>query len=257
MKPFPLAAPERIWKKTLSLAAVLGTAGVLLAGGLHAEEAWTNLLAGPDLPQWRSVRDDHFPRKGWSINDGVLTVRATDGAESADGGDIITRQRYADFELELEFRITPRANGGIKIFVQPQISPITATGEKAAVGSAIGLEYQVLDDAQHPDARRGRDGDRTVGSLYDLMPAPKDKKVSPVGEWNHVRIVAKGRKVEFWLNGGRTVAFERGSEDFRRRVALSKYHDIPGFGEWPDGHILLQDHGNEVSYRNARIRKLK
>jgi hypothetical protein len=249
--------PGTIRTKRPLVAATLVAAVAWLHAGLPAAENWVNLFDGAGLPQWRSAKSEHFPEKGWSMNDGVLTVRATNGAESADGGDIITRKRYADFELELEFKITPRANGGIKIFVQPGVSPITSTGEKAAVGSAIGLEYQVLDDERHPDAKQGHDGDRTVGSLYDLMAAPKDKKVMPVGEWNQVRIVSIGRKVEFWLNGKQTVQFERGSEDYRRRVARSKYRNIPEFGEWADGHILLQDHGNEVSYRNARVRELK
>lgn len=243
------------WIERLSLVAVLGATVASMPAGLPAEEPWVDLLAGTD--HWRGVRDDHFPTRGWSFNDGVLTVRRSDGGESAYGGDIITRKRYADFELELEFKITPGANSGIKFLVQPNVSPIAATGERVAVGSAIGLEYQILDDERHPDAKRGRDGDHTLGSLYDMVPAPKDKVVSPVGEWNRARIVSRGMGVEFWLNGVQTVAIVRGSEDFRRLAAASKYRNIPGFGEWPDGHILLQDHGDEVSYRNARIRELK
>ena len=136
------------------------------------------------------------------------------------------------------------------------ISPITKTGEKAAVGSAIGLEFQILDDLRHPDAKLGTNGDRTIGSLYDLIPAPKDKKVLPVGEWNHARILSQGKHVTFWLNGEQTVTFERGSAAFRAAVAASKFKDIPDFGEWADGHILLQEHGNEASFRNVKLREL-
>jgi hypothetical protein len=124
-------------------------------------------------------------------------------------------------------------------------------------GSAIGMEFQILDDANHPDAKLGRDGDRTIGSLYDLIPAPKSKKVMPVGEWNHARILSQGQHVEFWLNGEKTVEFDRGSAAFRAAVAASKFKDIPNFGEWADGHILLQEHGSVVSFCNVKIRELR
>ena len=189
-----------------------------------------------------------------------LTVDAgwTHGeAEAQSGGDIITRQRYANFELVADFKCSPGCNSGIKIFVQPNISPIDkVTGKATAKGSAIGLEFQILDDLRHPDAKLGRDGDRTIGSLYDLIPAPKDKKVLPIGEWNHARILSQGRHVEFWLNGAKTVEFERGSPEFRAAVDRSKFKNIPDFGEWADGHILLQEHGSEAAFRNVKIREL-
>jgi len=186
-----------------------------------------------------------------------LTVHDNKGEEAAGGGDIITRKRYDNFELQADFKITPGANSGIKIFVQPNISPIDKkTGAKTAVGSAIGCEFQILDDERHPDAKLGRNGDRKLGSLYDLIPAPADKKVLPIGEWNHARILSRGKNVEFWLNGQLTVKFERGSAAFRDAVEKSKFKNIPEFGEWADGHILIQDHGNEVSYRNVKIREL-
>jgi hypothetical protein len=221
---------------------------------------WHLLWDGKTTDGWRSPQSETFPQKSWRIADGVLTVDPgwTNGeAEAQSGGDIITRQRYANFELVADFRCSPGCNSGIKIFVQPDISPIDkVTGKPTAKGSAIGLEYQILDDQLHPDAKLGRDGDRTLGSLYDLIPAPKDKKVMPAGEWNQARIVSQGKHVEFWLNGEKTVELERGSPDFRQRVAESKFKDIPGFGEWADGHILLQEHGSAVSFRNVKIREL-
>ncbi len=227
---------------------------------LSADEqkaGWKLLWDGKTSEGWRSAKSESFPAHGWTMRDGVLTVHDNKGEESAGGGDIITRQRYSDFELMADFKLTPGANSGIKIFVQPDISPVDKkTGAKTAVGSAIGCEFQVLDDALHPDAKLGKDGDRTIGSLYDLMPAPKDKKVLPVGEWNHARILSRGQHIEFWLNDQKTVEFERGSEAFRAVVAESKFKNIPDFGEWADGHILLQEHGNEVSYRNIKIRVL-
>ena len=220
-------------------------------------EGWKLLWNGKNSDGWRSAKSENFPKAGWTINSGVLTVQENGGEESAAGGDIITRKRYANFELTADFKITPGANSGIKIFVQPNISPIDkVTGKPVGKGSAIGLEFQILDDAKHPDAKLGKDGDRTIGSLYDLIPAPKDKKVLPIGEWNHARILSQGKHVTFWLNGEKTVEFDRGSDDFRARVAASKYHNIPNFGEWADGHILLQDHGNEASFRNVKIHEL-
>lgn len=218
---------------------------------------WHLLWDGKTSDGWRSVKSEKFPTRGWSMKDGVLTVHDNQGEESTGGGDIITRRRYSNFELVADFKITPGANSGIKIFVQPNISPIDKkTGAKTAVGSAIGCEFQILDDARHPDAKLGKDGNRTIGSLYDLIPAASDKKVEPVGEWNHARILSRGKHVEFWLNGRMTVSFDRGSEPFRQHVEQSKFKNIPQFGEWADGYILLQDHGFMVSYQNIKIREL-
>ena len=209
---------------------------------------WRLLWDGKTNTGWRSARAGDFPKSGWTIRDGMLTVAATGGKEAAAGGDIITREKFADFELLVEFKITPGANSGIKIFVDPALNK--------GPGSSIGPEFQILDDARHPDAKLGRNGNRTMGSLYDMIPAPADKKVMPIGEWNHARILSQGKHVEFWLNGQKTVEFERGSPEFRAVVAQSKFKNIPDFGEWADGHILLQEHGTEVSFRNVKIREL-
>jgi hypothetical protein len=230
---------------------------LLSTAALCADTGWTDLLAGNSTAAWRSVRGENFPARGWTLADGVLSVHKSGGEESRGGGDIITRARYANFELELEFRMTPGCNSGIKFFVQPDLSPIDRlTGKPTNLGSAIGPEFQILDDARHPDAKGGRDGNRTVGSLYDLIPADAGKSVQPMGEWNGARIVARGSQVEFWLNGRKTLAFDRHSAAYRDLVARSKYNIIPEFGEWADGHILLQDHGDEVSFRHIRIREL-
>ena len=236
---------------------IVGTSAMNTANRLTPQEeaaGWRLLWDGKTTEGWRSARAETFPAQGWEIKDGVLTVLASGGPGSAPGGDIITRERYADFEMMADFKITKGANSGIKYFVQPNLDPITGAGAKAAVGSAIGLEFQVLDDARHPDAKAGRDGNRTMGSLYDLIPAAVGKTPNPIGEWNTARILASGRHVEHWLNGVKVLEYERGSEAFRRLVAQSKFKNIPGFGEWPGGHILLQDHGNTVSFRNLKIR---
>jgi len=219
-------------------------------------DGWVMLWDGKTTDGWRSPKSDEFPKNGWVMNEGILSTVENKGEESAGGGDIITRKKYSDFELEADFRLTPGANSGIKIFVQPNISPISKAGQPAAVGSAIGLEFQILDDARHPDAKLGKNGNRTIGSVYDLIPAPAGKKVSPVIGWNHARIVSKDKHVEFFLNGVKTAEFDRGSEDFRKQVAASKYNNIPEFGEWDDGHILLQEHGNAVSFCNIKIKEL-
>ena len=226
------------------------------ANTLSADEkaaGWRLLWDGKTSDGWRGAKSESFPDKGWEIKDGVLTVHASGGAEAAAGGDIIARDRFSNFELKLDFRLTPGANSGIKYFCQPNLDPITGTGAKTATGSAIGLEYQILDDVRHPDAKMGRDGNRTIASLYDLMTADTAKQPNSIGEWNHAHLIVRANHVEHWLNGKKVIEYERGSKAFRDAVATSKYKKIPGFGEWADGHILLQDHGDRVSFRNIKI----
>jgi len=212
-------------------------------------EGWRLLWDGNTTSGWRSAKAKEFPKEGWEIEDGVLSVVETGGAESRAGGDIVTETSYSAFDLKLEFRLTPGANSGVKYYVDTELNK--------AEGSAIGLEFQLLDDAQHPDAKMGRGGNRTLASLYDLIPAAAGKPTKPIGEWNDARIVSDGRRVEHWLNGAKVVEYERGSEAYRKLVALSKYKVWPSFGERPDGPILLQDHGNRVSFRNVKIRERK
>lgn len=225
----------------------------------EAEKAggWKLLWDGKTTDGWRSPKSDNFPEKIWVIENGEFRVVASGNAEAQAGGDIITRERYANFELSADFKTTTGCNSGIKIFVQPSISPVDkVTGKPAGKGSAIGLEYQILDDEHHPDAKLGRDGDRKLGALYDLFPCATNKPVNPVGEWNRARIISQGQHVEHWLNGRKILEYDRGSEAFRAAVAKSKFKNIPDFGEWADGHILLQEHGSEVSFRNVKIRLL-
>ncbi len=223
-----------------------------------AEKAagWRLLWDGQTTEGWRSPKSDAFPKQSWVIGNGELSVVASGNGEAQAGGDIITRDRFSNFELLVDFKTSPGCNSGIKYFVQPNLDPVTGSGAKAATGSAIGLEYQILDDARHPDAKLGRDGDRTLGSLYDLKTASADKKPNAIGEWNTARIIVKGNHVEHWLNGEKILEYDRGTPEFRKLVAESKFKNIPNFGEWPDGHILLQEHGTDVSFRNIKIRVL-
>jgi hypothetical protein len=211
-------------------------------------EGWKLLFDGRTTNGWRGAHKDSFPDGGWMIEEGVLSVLAADGRESQNGGDIVTVDEYSHFDLRLEFKLTEGANSGIKYFVTEKEKPN---------GSAIGLEYQILDDERHPDAKLGNhEGSRTVASLYDLIKA-ENKAVKPMGEWNEARIVSREKNVEHWLNGKKVLEYERGSEAFRKLVAESKYKIWENFGEAAQGHILLQDHGNKVSFRNVKIKVLE
>ena len=211
------------------------------------QEGWKLLFDGKTMNGWRGAYRDSLPARGWEVKDGELIVQASGGAEAAYGGDIVTVDQYSSFELVVDFKMTEGANSGIKYFVTEQ--------QPKTPGSAKGLEYQLLDDARHPDAKLGIDGNRTLASLYDLLPAT-NKSVNPVGQWNHARIVVRGRHVEHWLNGIKVLEYERGGKEFLAHKAVSKFKDLGGFGEAPKGHILLQDHGDQVFFRNIKIRIL-
>ncbi|GAA4402097.1 hypothetical protein GCM10023187_16970 [Nibrella viscosa] len=220
--------------------------------GAEKKAGWKLLFDGKTTTGWRGAYKESFPTAGWSVQDGTLTIEKKDGRESQNAGDIVTTGEYGDFDLTFEFRLTEGANSGLKYFV--------AEHTPKPAGSAYGLEFQVLDDDKHPDAKMGRNGNRTIGSLYDLIPAAKDKVVKPMGEWNQGRVLSKGSHVEHWLNGKKVLEYERGSEAFRQLVGQSKYsaasYNANGrFGEAPKGHILLQDHGDRVSFRNLKIRE--
>lgn len=215
--------------------------------GKEKKNGWTLLFDGKSMKGWRGAYMESLPKKGWAVKDGMLIVQESGGGEASFGGDIVTLKEYSSFELTLDFKLTDGANSGIKYFVIEQ--------QPKTPGSAKGLEYQILDDAKHPDAKLGINGNRTLASLYDIMPAA-DKKVNPIGEWNHARLLVKGRHVEHWLNGVKVLEFERGGREFLAHKAESKFKDIPQFGEYPKGRILLQDHGNKVYYRNIKLRTL-
>ena len=216
-------------------------------------KGWRLLWDGKTTSGWRGAKLDRFPNLGWEIKDGILTVKESGGGESENGGDIITVNTFNEFELIVDFMLTEGANSGIKYFVDPELNK----GE----GSAIGLEYQLLDDSSHPDASEGVLGNRTLASLYDMIPSynlsedSDDKRFNGIGKWNRARIVVMGNQVEHWLNNIKVVEYERGSQIYRALVAYSKYKIWPNFGEAEAGHILLQDHGNTVHFRNIKIRE--
>ncbi|MDT0688054.1 3-keto-disaccharide hydrolase [Autumnicola psychrophila] len=213
------------------------------------DNGWKLLWDGKTTLGWRGARLDEFPEQGWEIENGELVVLASGGEESVAGGDIVTKELYSDFELKIDFKITEGANSGIKYYVDTDLNK--------GPGSSIGLEYQILDDKRHPDAKLGNhEGSRTLASLYDLIQADPDKPVNPIGEWNTARIVSRGNHVEHWLNGVKVLEYDRKSEDFKKLVSESKYDKWPNFGEAEKGHILLQDHGNRVAFRNIKVKQL-
>ena len=208
---------------------------------------WKLLWDGKTNDGWRGAKLKEFPSKGWEMGDGILKVMKADGREAGNGGDIVTIRKYKNFELCVDFKITDGANSGIKYFVDTEL--------KKGEGSSIGCEFQILDDKLHPDAKLGVKGNRMLGSLYDLIPAPEDKPFRK-GFFNRARIVVKGNKVEHYLNDIKIVEYERGTQMWRALVNYSKYSMWPNFGEAVEGNILLQDHGNEVWFKNIKIKEL-
>lgn len=213
----------------------------------ESKDGWKLLWDGKTSTGWKGAKLDAFPESGWVIEDGILKVMKGTGGESTNGGDIVTTQRYKNFILKVDFKITEGANSGIKYFVNPDLNK--------GAGSAIGCEFQILDDEKHPDAKLGVRGNRTLGSLYDLIPAPADKPFKKK-EFNTAMIIVRDNKVEHWLNGEKIIEYERNNQMWNALVAYSKFKDWPHYGNLPEGNILLQDHGDEVWFKNIKIKEL-
>lgn len=200
-------------------------------------EGWVLLFDGKTIDKWRGYRQQSVP-DGWTVVDGTI-------ARTGKGGDLITSDQFGDFELKIDFKVAPKGNSGIFYRgVESETGPIYHTAP----------EYQVLDDAGHPDAKNGPD--RYCGGNYALDP-PAAKACKAAGEWNSARIVAKGAHVEHWLNGQKVVEYELWSPEWKAKVAASKFKQWPGYGMAKRGHIAIQDHGDEVAFRNIKIRTIK
>ena len=222
---------------------------------------WRLLFDGRTLTGWRGVGYDTVPTAHWVVVDGTIkkiasgnVPRVADGRPLI-GGDLMTVDSFADFELSWEWKVTPGANSGVKYNVSEAMS--MAQGGAGTQGgpthSALGFEYQMLDDDRHED---GKLPTHRAGALYDLVAANAQKHLRPVGEWNESKILFRGTHGEHWLNGAKIVEFEMSTPAFDSLLAKSKYHSIPGFATRRKGHIVLQDHGDEVYFRNIKVREL-
>lgn len=216
-----------------SLAAVLA---VPIAGcaatGAGDDAGWRPLFDGGSIAAWRGYRRPDVP-PGWQVVDGALTR-----VEPA--GDLVTVEQFGDFELAFEWMIAPGGNSGVMFHVSEDHEAPWETGP----------EYQILDDEAHRD---GLDPRTSAGANYALH-APEADETRPAGEWNEARLVVRGPHVEHWLNGAKLLEYELWSDDWSQRVAASKFGAMPDYGTRPRGHIVLQDHGDRVAYRNIRVR---
>lgn len=217
---------------------------------LTAEErarGWRLLFDGVRTDAWRAAGGDAFPDRGWRVEDGALVLDAAGPLALRAGGDLVSRERFRDFEFAFEFALSEGANSGVKYLAEVRT--------RLGFAWAFGCEYQLLDDERHPDARAGRDGNRRLAALYDVLPA-NGAVFRGVGHWNAGTIRVKGRRRVHTLNGVRVVDVEVGSTRWREALAASKFAEEPDFCAGPSGHLVLQDHGDAVRFRNLRIRSL-
>ncbi|HWN94391.1 MAG TPA: DUF1080 domain-containing protein [Methylomirabilota bacterium] len=198
---------------------------------------WKLIFNGKDLSGWRQYAKQTPPGPGWKVEDGILQKAAGER-----GGDIVTTNKFDDFEFSWEWRIEPKGNNGIKYLVTEQ-----RTG-------APGHEYQLIDDKDGGDAGAPK---RQTASFYDVLPPNENKPIKKAGEWNSSRVLIKGNHVEHWLNGAKVLEYELGSEEVKAAVAQSKFKSAAKFGEKIQGHLMLTDHSDPVWLRKLMVRELK
>lgn len=214
-------------------------------------DGWMLLFDGESVDQWKGYCKDGFPEKGWKVVDGMLMCEASGKGEAGGGGDIITKEQFGNFELKLEWKISEGGNSGIFYLAREKC------GEEE--GQPIwksAPEMQILDNEKHPDARLGKDGNRQAGSLYDLIPA-QPQNAKPAGGWNQVRILSYDGTIVHTMNGEDVVEYHLWTDDWKEMVANSKFKEYQDFIDVAkEGHIGLQDHGNDVWFRNIKIKEL-
>ena len=201
---------------------------------------WSLLFDGTSLSGWRGYKRADASGTRWKVEEGMMTVDPADGRDTRGAMDLITAATYDTFELAFEWRVAPGGNSGVKYFVLEDRD------------AAIGHEYQIIDDDKHPDAKVGPK--RQTSSFYDVL-AASNRPLRPAGDFNQSRILVRDRSVEHWLNGTRVLHYQLGSAELQAAIEQSKFKGIERFGKLQQGHILLQDHGDRVWYRNLRIRK--
>ncbi len=207
------------------------------------DENWITMFDGTTTEGWKGYNKDAFPAQGWVIEDGALKCQGSGmGEAGGGGGDIVYDRKFKDFRLQMEWKISSGGNSGILYGAIINEDPIWKSA----------LEMQILDNVKHPDAILGKDGNRQAGSLYDLIPA-KPQNTKPVGEWNSVEIMVYQGTVVHKQNDEVVVEYHLGTPDWDAMVAASKFKDFPNFGKYREGYIGLQDHGNDVWFRNIRI----
>jgi hypothetical protein len=204
-------------------------------------EGWISLFDGKTTNGWRGYKKQDATDSRWKVQDGTITLPPDDGKDTHGARDIITTETFDHFDLTWEWKIALGGNSGLKYFVLEDMP------------SAVGHEYQLIDDERHPDAKVGPK--RQTASLYDVL-VPLNRKIKPAGEWNTSRVVVRGMTVEHYLNDGQVLTYELNSPALNAAIKESKFKDVARFGKLQKGHILLQDHGNQVWYRNIKIRRL-
>jgi hypothetical protein len=220
------------------------------------KEGWKLLFDGKTFNGLRSYFETMDPSKGWSIEAGCFKNSKGNGRPRSGGGDIMTAELFPAFDFRFEWSMPQGGNSGVYyLFQERQDKPGVGMYMGDDGRSPVGFEYQLLDDERHPDALRNGPI-RSTGSLYSLIPPNDSKRLKPAGEFNESRIVVQGKHVEHWLNGAKIVEYELGSPALNDAIAKSKYKDVPGFGAKAKTRILLQDHGDEVRFRNLKIRAL-
>jgi len=228
---------------------------------------WRLLFDGKSLAGWRGLGYSGVPAGHWTVEDGAIRKVATEkipvGSDGRrpPGGDLMTAATFKDFELEWDWKMSPAGNSGLKYNVSEELSggqPSNvlrpATGTAGVSHSAIGFEYQMIDDDRHSD---GKLPTHRSGALYDLITPDARKQLRPIGEWNHSRVVFDGAHGEHWLNGVKVVEYELGSRALDSALAASKFRSMPWYAQRRTGHIVLQDHGDDVWIRSLKIRELR